>query len=130
MIKFFDSETKKYFTFLTNNFDIDAITVAQLYKCRWKIELFFRWIKQHLRIKAFFGTSQNAVKTQVWIAISVYVLVAIIKKQLNLNPSLYTILQILSVTIFDKTPILQALTETEINDRNIQNDKQLTMFNL
>ena len=130
LIKLFDSETRKYFTFLTNNFDIDAITVAQLYKCRWKIELFFRWIKQHLRIKAFFGTSQNAVKTQVWIAISVYVLVAIIKKQLNLNPSLYTILQILSVTIFDKTPILQALTETEINDRNIQNDKQLTMFNL
>lgn len=130
LIKLFDSETRKYFTFLTNNFDIDAITVAQLYKCRWKIELFFRWIKQHLRIKAFFGTSQNAVKTQVWIAISVYVLVAIIKKQLNLNPSLYTILQILSVTIFDKTPILQALTETEINDQNIQNDKQLTMFNL
>lgn len=130
LIKLFDSETRKYFTFLTNNFDIDAITVAQLYKCRWKIELFFRWIKQHLRIKAFFGTSQNAVKTQVWIAISVYVLVAIIKKQLNLNPSLYTILQILSATIFDKTPILQALTETEINDQNIQNDKQLTMFNL
>lgn len=130
LIKFFDSETKKYFTFLTNNFDIDAITVAQLYKCRWKIELFFRWIKQHLRIKAFFGTSQNAVKTQVWIAISVYVLVAIIKKRLDLKPSLYTILQILSVTIFDKTPILQALTETKINDQNTENDKQLTMFNL
>ena len=82
LIKFFDSETKKYFTFLTNNFDIDAITVAQLYKCRWKIELFFRWIKQRLRIKAFLGTSQNAVKTQVWIAISVYV-IAIIKKRLE-----------------------------------------------
>jgi len=130
LIKFFDSETKKYFTFLTNNFDIDAITVAQLYKCRWKIELFFRWIKQHLRIKAFLGTSQNAVKSQVWIAISAYVLVAIIKKRLNLKPSLYTILQILSVTIFEKTPILQALTETNIDDHNADNDKQLTMFNL
>ena len=130
LIKFFDSETKEYYTFLTNNFDIDAITVAQLYKCRWKVELFFRWIKQHLRIKAFFGTSQNAVKTQIWIAISVYVLVAIIKKRLNLKPSLYIILQILSVTIFDKTPILQALTKTKINDQNTENDKQLTMFNL
>jgi hypothetical protein len=118
LVKFFDAETQKYFTFLTNNFDIDAITVAQLYKCRWKIELFFRWIKQHLRIKAFFGTSQNAVKTQVWIAISIYVLVAIIKKRLCLKPSLYTILQILSVTIFDKTPILQALTEIEINNQS------------
>jgi hypothetical protein len=130
LIKFFDAETKKYFTFLTNNFDIDAITVAQLYKCRWKVELFFRWIKQHLRIKAFFGTSQNAVKTQVWIAISIYVLVAIIKKRLDLKPSLYTILQILSVTIFEKTPILQALTETKIDYQNAENDKQLTMFNL
>ena len=130
LIKFFDSETNKRFTFLTNNFEIDALTVAQLYKCRWRIELFFRWIKQHLRIKVFFGTSQNAVKTQVWIAISIYVLVAIIKKRLGLKPSLYTILQILSVTIFDKTPILQALTETKIDDQNDQNDKQLTMFNL
>jgi len=129
LIKFFDSETKKYYTFLTNNFDIDAMTVAQLYKCRWKVELFFRWIKQHLRIKNFFGTSQNAVKTQVWIAISIYVLIAIIKKRLNLKPSLYIILQILSVTIFDKTPILQALTKTEINDQNTENHKQLTIFN-
>lgn len=130
LIKFFDSETNKRFTFLTNNFEIDALTVAQIYKCRWKIELFFRWIKQHLRIKVFLGTSQNAVKSQVWIAISVYVLVAIIKKRLGLKPSLYTILQILSVTIFDKTPILQALTETKLDDQNAQNDKQLTMFNL
>lgn len=130
LIKFFDSETSKLFTFLTNNFEIDALTVAQLYKCRWKVELFFRWIKQHLRIKAFLGTSPNAVKSQVWIAISVYVLVAIIKKQLRLNQSLYTILQILSVTIFDKTPILQALTKTKVNDQHAQNDKQLTMFNL
>ena len=129
LIKFFDSETNKRFTFLTNNFQIDALTVAQLYKCRWRIELFFRWIKQHLRIKTFFGTSQNAVKSQVWIAISIYVLVAIIKKELKLNQSLYTILQILSVTIFDKTPILQALTETKIDDLNTENCKQLTMFN-
>ena len=130
LVKFFDAANKKYYKFLTNNFDIDAITVAQLYKCRWQIELFFRWIKQHLRIKAFFGISQNAVKTQIWIAISVYVLVAIIKKRLNLRPSLYTILQILSVTIFDKTPILQALTETKIDDQDIDTGKQLTMFNL
>jgi len=130
LIKFFDSETNKRFTFLTNNFEIDALTVAQLYKCRWKVELFFRWIKQHLRIKVFFGTSQNAVKTQVWIAISVYVLIAIIKKRLGLKPSLYTILQILSVTIFDKTSILQALTQTNIDEQNGQNNNQLTMFNL
>ena len=130
LVKFFDSETNKRFAFLTNNFEIDALTVAQLYKCRWKVELFFRWIKQHLRIKAFLGTSQNAVKSQVWIAISIYVLVAIIKKRLNLKPSLYIILQILSVTIFEKTPILQALTKTDINKQNAQNANQLTMFNL
>ena len=130
LVKFFDSETNKRFAFLTNNFEIDALTVAQLYKCRWKVELFFRWIKQHLRIKAFLGTSQNAVKSQVWIAISIYVLVAIIKKRLDLKPSLYIILQILSVTIFEKTPILQALTKTDINKQNTQNANQLTMFNL
>ncbi len=130
LIKFFDPEHNQRLTFLTNNFVIETLVIAQLYKARWKIELFFRWIKQHLRIKAFLGTSQNAVKSQVWIAISVYVLVAIIKKRLNLKPSLYTILQILSVTIFDKTPILQALTETKIDDQNAQNDNQLTMFNL
>lgn len=130
LVKFFDSETNKRFTFLTNNFEIDALTVAQLYKCRWKVELFFRWVKQHLRIKAFLGTSPNAVKSQVWIAISVYVLIAIIKKQLKLNQSLYIILQILSVTIFEKTPISQALTETKVDDQNAQNDNQLTMFNL
>ena len=130
LVKFFDSETNKRFAFLTNNFETDALTVAQLYKCRWKVELFFRWIKQHLRIKAFLGTSQNAVKSQVWIAISIYVLVAIIKKRLDLKPSLYIILQILSVTIFEKTPILQALTKTDINKQNAQNANQLTMFNL
>ncbi len=130
LIKFFDSEHNLRLTFLTNNFVIDALVIAQLYKARWKIELFFKWIKQHLRIKAFFGTSRNAVKTQIWIAISIYVLVAIIKKELKLNQSLYTILQILSVTIFEKTPILQALTETNMNDDDINNDNQLTMFNL
>ena len=89
---------------------LPALTIAQLYKCRWQIELFFKWIKQHLRIKAFFGTSENAVKTQIWIAVSVYVLVAIMKKRLHLDLELYTILQILSVTLFEKTPLLQMLT--------------------
>ena len=130
MVKFFDAENDLRLTFLTNHMTLDAIKVAQLYKCRWQIELFFRWIKQHLRIKAFFGTTENAVKTQIWIAISIYVLVAIIKKELKLKHSLYTILQILSVTIFDKTPILQALTQTMIDDQNAPIDKQLTMFNL
>lgn len=106
---YFDQETENDLTFLTNNFVLPSLTIAQLYKCRWQVELFFKWIKQHLRIKRFFGTSENAVKTQVWIAISVYVLVAIMKKQLKLEESLYTILQILSVTVFEKMPILQAL---------------------
>ena len=130
LVKFFDAEQNRCFTFLTNNFILDALTIAQLYKYRWKIELFFRWIKQHLRIKAFFGTSANAVKTQIWIAISIYVLMAIIKKRLDLKPELYTILQILSVTIFEKTPIFQALTETELVDENTRKDKQLLLFNL
>ena len=131
LIKFFDVEQNKRFTFLTNNFLLsDALTIAQLYKARWKIELFFRWIKQHLRIKAFFGTSQNAVKTQIWIAISVYVLIAIIKKRLNIKAELYTILQILSVTIFEKIDILQALTEIEVIDDKTKDDNQLQLFNL
>lgn len=130
LIRFFDIEHNLRLTFLTNNFDISALTVAQLYKSRWKIELFFKWIKQHLRIKAFFGTSENAVKTQIWIAISMYVLVAIVKKKMNLKLSLYTILQILSVTIFEKTHIYQALTETEVVEKNPENDNQLTLFNL
>jgi len=130
LVRFFDSETNKRFRFLTNNFSLDALTITQLYKCRWKIELFFKWIKQHLRIKAFFGTSENALKTQIWIAISVYVLVAIIKKELKLKQSLYTILQILSVSIFDKTHILQALMETNLNDDNTNNDNQLKLFKL
>jgi len=122
-IRYLDTETKKHLVFLTNNFMLPALVIAQLYKCRWQVELFFKWIKQHLRIKAFYGTTENAVKTQIWIAISVYVLVAIVKKRLKLDRSLYTILQILSVTLFEKTPILQALSyidyeEPEGNDHN------------
>jgi Domain of unknown function (DUF4372)/Transposase DDE domain len=108
-VSYLDVETRKRFQFLTNNFTLPAVTIAQIYKSRWQVELFFKWIKQHLRIKAFYGTSENAVKTQIWIAVSVYVLVAIIRKRLMLPISLYQILQILSVTLFEKTPILQAL---------------------
>ena len=96
--------------FLTNNFELPALTVAELYRCRWQVELFFKWIKQHLRIKAFFGTSENAVKTQVWIAVSVYVLVAIVRKRLGLGASLYETLQILSLTMFETTSLDQLLT--------------------
>ena len=110
---YFDAEHRQRFVFLTNNFTLPALTIAQLYKCRWQVELFFKWIKQHLRIKAFYGTSENAVKTQVWIAISVYVLVAIVSKRLGLDASLYKILQILSVSLFEKTPILQALQASD-----------------
>lgn len=129
-VRFFDEEKNKRLTFLTNNFILSSITIAQLYKCRWQIELFFRWIKQHLRIKSFYGTSENAVKTQIWIAISVYLLVAIIKKRLNLDMSLYTFLQILSVTAFEKVSILQVLRD--FNDTIQQEDKskQLILFEL
>jgi transposase len=129
-IKYYDSETEKLFIFLTNNFSLPALLIAQLYKCRWQVELFFKWIKQHLRIKAFFGTSENAVKTQVWIAVSVYVLIAIIKKQLNVQHSLYTILQILSVTIFEKVDILQALTDIDYKEQIGDIDNQLNLFTL
>ena len=108
-VSYVDAETGKRLRFLTNNFRLPALTIAQIYKQRWQVELFFKWIKQHLRIKAFHGTSENAVKTQIWIAVSVYVLVAIVRKRLGLEASLYQILQILSVTLFEKTPILQAL---------------------
>ena len=127
-IKYYDADKKKRLVFLTNNFLLPALTIAEVYRCRWQVELFFKWIKQHLRIKAFYGTSENAVKTQIWIAISVYVLVAIIKKRLNLNLSLYTILQILSVSLFEKTPVLQALTSTEYNDHEDDFHKQLILF--
>lgn len=130
LVRFFDIDNNKRLTFLTNNFSLAPLTIAQIYKSRWKIELFFKWIKQHLRIKAFFGTSENAVKTQVWIAISVYVLVAIIKKRLGLKPSLYAILQILSVIIFEKEPIYQALMEIELVDKTIENHNQLLLFKL
>jgi len=111
-IGFFDAENNKLLIFLTNDFSLPALTIAQLYKCRWQVELFFKWIKQHLRIKSFFGTSENAVKTQIWIAISVYVLVAIIKKRLNIQHSLYAVLQVLSVTVFEKTSLRELLTDT------------------
>ena len=129
LVRFIDAENNRL-SFLTNNFSLDALTISELYKSRWKVELFFKWIKQHLRIKAFFGTSKNAVKTQIWIAISIYVLVSIVKKQLKLKASLYTILQILSVTLFEKSPILRALTENESMNQNTQNDNQLVLFNL
>jgi len=112
-VTYFDAEKEKRLKFLTNNFALPALTIAQIYKCRWQVELFFKWIKQHLRIKAFYGTSENAVKTQIWIAVSVYVLVAILRKRLGLEASLYQILQILSLTLFEKVPILQALEASD-----------------
>ena len=129
LVRFVDSEGRKY-SFLTNNFSIDALTVAGLYKERWKVELFFKWIKQHLHIKAFFGTSENAVKTQVWIAISIYVLMAIVKKELGLKKSLYEILQILSVTVFEKDQQFQGLMEVEQQNQNTENANQLMLFDL
>ena len=123
-----DADTNKRLKFLTNNFALPALTIAQAYKCRWQVELFFKWVKQHLRIKAFFGTSENAVKTQIWIAISIYVLVAIVRKRLGLEASLYQILQILSVTLFEKQPILQALQAPDSQDCLIDDGKQLILF--
>jgi hypothetical protein len=128
-IVFLDSETKKRFTFLTNNFVQPPLTIAKLYKSRWQIELFFKWIKQHLRIKAFYGTSDNAVKTQIWIAISVYVLMAILKKRLDLEQSLYTILQILSLIIIEQFPILTAFREVGYKTEGGDSGKQLLLFN-
>jgi hypothetical protein len=127
-IRFFDAVNNRRLVFLTNNFTLQASTIAERYRCRWQIELFFKWIKQHLRIKSFYGTTENAVKTQLWIAISVYVLVAIVKKTLNLSPSLYTILQVLSVTLFEKTPILQALSGSIRTEQNPMPDNQLILF--
>jgi len=127
-VHFYDSEHKKYYVFLTNNFLLPALTVAQAYKQRWQIELFFKWIKQHLRIKAFYGTSQNAVKSQIWIAISVYVLIAIVKKRLNVEHNLYTFLQILSVTIFEKIDIPRLCDDFDnINDLT-NSGNQLELF--
>jgi hypothetical protein len=128
-VKFFDNQKGRSFSFLSNNFIVPALVVAELYRCRWQVEIFFKWIKQHLRIKAFYGTSENAVKTQIWIAISVYVLVAIVKKQMRLDDlSLYTILQILSVTLFEKMPLLQVLETSKYNNITQQHFNQLKLF--
>ena len=127
-VGFRDIEKKRRLVFLTNNFTLPALTISDLYRSRWRVELFFKWIKQHLRIKAFFGTTRNAVKTQIWIAITVYVLVAIVKKKLKLELSLYTILQILSVTLFEKTPILQVLSDSEYMIQDTEARKQLCLF--
>lgn len=127
-IRYKDAETGKTLVFLTNHFDLPALTIAALYKNRWQVELFFKWIKQHLRIKKFYGTSENAVKTQIWIAVSVYVLVSIVKKRLNLDASLYTLLQILSVTLFEKIDIKQALSLNDYKPDTSQITNQLNLF--
>jgi DDE family transposase/uncharacterized protein DUF4372 len=129
-VRYVDSETKKRLVFLTNNFTLPPITIAQLYKARWQVELFFKWIKQHLRIKAFYGTSENAVKTQIWIALSVYVLVAIVRKRLALDVSLYKLLQIVSVTLFEKMPISTAILDVGPNVDETDDGNQLQLFDL
>jgi len=127
-VRYYDADTRKWLVFLTNNFALPAVQIAQLYKCRWQVELFFKWIKQHLRIKAFYGTSENAVKTQIWIAIAVYVLVAIVKKRLKLEASLYTILQILSVSLFEKIPLAEALAQPHAALLEADPGNQLNLF--
>ena len=128
LVSYVAPETNKRLKIMTNNFTLPALTIAQIYKCRWQIELFFKWIKQHLRIKAFYGTSENAVKTQIWIAVSVYVLVAIVRKRLGLEVSLYQILQILSVTLFEKTPILQAFQVSDSRNNLLDSGNQLNLW--
>ena len=127
-VVFYDEKTDKRLGFFTNNFELPALLIAQLYKCRWQVELFFKWIKQHLRIKAFFGTNENAVKTQIWIAISVCVLVAIVKKRLGVDASLYTILQILSLALFEKAPLHQLLSDRALQTLDDENSNQLNLF--
>ena len=127
-VKYFDAERNKRFTFLTNNFLLPALTIAMLYKCRWQIELFFKWIKQHLRIKSFFGTSENAVKSQIWIAVSVYVLVAILRKRLNITASLYEMLQILSLTMFERMALNQLLARMPPDTNSPDSTNQLFLF--
>ena len=127
-IRYTDPKTAKTLVFLTNNFTLPAIVVADLYRCRWQIELFFKWIKQNLRIKSFFGLSENAVKTQIWIAVAVYVLIAIIKKRLALTASLYTILQLLSVTVFEKIQLDQLLAQSHPASSQSTLDNQLNLF--
>ena len=128
-IRFKDPETAKTLVFLTNNFVLPAFTITELYRCRWQVELFFKWIKQHLRIKAFYGTSENAVKSQIWIAVSAYVLVAIVKKRLRLSASLYEILQILSLTMFEKIPLQQLLAQIPVGENDLTPDNQFLLFN-
>lgn len=130
LVRYCDTDTSKDLAFLTNDFSLPALTIAQLYKSRWQVELFFRWIKQHLRIKAFYGTSENAVKTQIWIAICAYILVAIVKKQLHLDLSLHTILQILSLTLFERRTLSQVLTQTDYTNPDPLTCKQLSLFDL
>ncbi len=127
-VRFYDLEQRRWLIFLTNNFDLPALTIARLYKSRWKVELFFKWIKQHLRIKAFYGNSENAVKTQIWIAIAVYVLVATVKKRLALDATLYQILQVLSVTLFEKTPILRAFDDQGSQEKSTLFSNQLNLL--
>jgi IS4 transposase len=129
-VRFHDDEHNRTLVLLTNNFDLPALTIARLYKSRWQVELFFKWIKQHLRIKAFYGNSENAVKTQIWIAISVYVLVAILKKRLSMDATLYQILQVLSVTLFEKTPILRAFDDTHSQEKSARFSNQLNLLDL
>jgi hypothetical protein len=127
-VRFKDPESGKTLVFLTNNFALPALTITQLYRCRWQIELFFKWIKQHLRIKAFFGTTENAVKTQIWIAVSVYVLIAIVRKRLNVSVSLYELLQILSLTVFERVPLIQLFTQHDPAHDSINPQNQLNLF--
>ena len=127
-VKFYDAEQNRTFVFLTNNFELKASDIAQLYKHRWKIELFFKWIKQHLKIKSFWGNTENAVKTQIWIAIITYVLVAIAKKRFKVEKSLYEMLQIISINIFDKTQLNQLFKKSDYNNFKEQNTNQLNMF--
>jgi hypothetical protein len=129
-ISYYDADTENRLIFLTNNFTLDALTIARLYKCRWQIELFFKWIKQHLHIKSFFGTSDNAVKTQIWIAVCVYVLIAILKKELGIHHSLAEILQILSISLFEQVPLQQTLIEFPVQNEIPQNCNQLFLFDL
>jgi len=129
-IRYHDAKTQKTFVFLTNNFLLPSLTIPQLYKCRWQVELFFKWIKQHLRIKKFYGDSPNAVKTQIWIAISVYVLLSIIRKRLGLELKLYPISQILSLTLFEKVPLLQAFSQFSAVDQLLPPSNQLDLFDL
>lgn len=129
-IKYYDKQTDKHLVFLTNNFQLKTLLIAKIFKERWQIELFFKWIKQHLRIKSFYGTTPNAVKTQIWIAVSVYLLVAIVKKRLNIDMSLYTFLQILSISIFEKSPILQLINDIDYKSKIYDSSNQLNLFDL